>query len=141
MTLRSQSDEDSTDRLRLFYSGQAGVNIILKGALSPGAMAKVYYSTKAVFKRQLVMQWARAISNKILKVFNFDFLARHNMTTGEPVRTPKLVKIGIVENVSITDSLSATKGVYFELTEPVIIPGLKGDSGGIKLVFDEEDKD
>lgn len=87
------------------------------------------------------MQWARAICNKILKVFNFDFLARHNMTTDEPVRTPKLVKIGIVENVSITDSLSATKGVYFELTEPVIIPGLKGDSGDIKLVFDDADKD
>jgi hypothetical protein len=87
------------------------------------------------------MQWARAICNEILKVFNFDFLARHNMTTDEPVRTPKLVKIGIVENVTISDSLSATKGVYFELTEPVIIPGLKGDSDDIKLVFDDTDKD
>lgn len=87
------------------------------------------------------MQWARALCNKILKVFNFDFLVRHNLTTEEPVRTPKLVKIGIVESVGITDSLSATKGVYFELTEPVIIPGLKGDGGDIKLVFDDTDKD
>jgi hypothetical protein len=83
------------------------------------------------------MQWPRAIYNKILKVFNFDFSFRHNMTADEPKRTPKHVKVGIVENIAISDSVSATKGVYFELTEPVIIPGLKVDGGDIKLVFDD----
>ena len=44
---------------------------------------------------------------------------------------------------SISDSLSAAKGVYFELAEPDIIydiPGLKENGADIKLQFHTIDK-
>lgn len=43
--------------------------------------------------------------------------------------------------VSITDSVSATKNIYFKLTDPVNIPGLKIPGNNIELIFDETDKE
>jgi hypothetical protein len=43
--------------------------------------------------------------------------------------------------VSIRESLSATKNIYFKLTDPVSIPGLKIAGDDIQLIFDETDKD
>jgi hypothetical protein len=86
------------------------------------------------------MQWVRTICNKIHKAFIVD-LSRHDMATDEPVRAPKLVKVEVVENVPISDSVGAKKGVYYELADPVDIPGNKGNGGGIELRFDNADKD
>lgn len=43
--------------------------------------------------------------------------------------------------ISITDSVSATKNIYFKLTDPVDIPGLKVNGDDIELVFDTTNKD
>lgn len=43
--------------------------------------------------------------------------------------------------ISITDNLTAAKGVYFELIESVSIPGLKINGDNIELVFDGTDKE
>jgi len=62
------------------------------------------------------------------------------MLTEEPVRAPKLVQLGIEENIPISDSVSMVKGVYFELTDPVDIPGLKENGNDIELHFDTIEK-
>jgi hypothetical protein len=62
------------------------------------------------------------------------------MLTEEPVRAPKLVQFGIEENIPISDSVSMVKGVYFELTDPVDIPGLKENGNDIELHFDTIEK-
>jgi hypothetical protein len=62
------------------------------------------------------------------------------MLSEEPVRAPKLVQLGIEENIPISGSVSMVKGVYFELTDPVDIPGLKENGNDIELHFDTTEK-
>ncbi len=62
------------------------------------------------------------------------------MLTEESVRAPKLVQLRIEENIPISDSVSMVKGVYFELTDPVEIPGLKVNGNDIELHFDTTEK-
>jgi hypothetical protein len=50
------------------------------------------------------------------------------------------VNVNIIENVAISDSVSVVKGVYFELTDPVDISGLKKNGDDIDLRFDTKDK-
>lgn len=59
---------------------------------------------------------------------------------GNSVEARKIISRGITETISISDSIDVAKGLYFELTEPVIVPGIKKSTSSMELRFDDTDK-
>jgi hypothetical protein len=48
---------------------------------------------------------------------------------------------GIIEDIPISDSVNIVKGLYFELTGPVNIPGIKKTVNDLELCFDNSNGD
>ncbi len=54
--------------------------------------------------------------------------------------SPKLINMNISEKISISDRVDVAKGLYFELTEHLDIPGVKKSANNMELRFDGNDK-
>ncbi len=59
---------------------------------------------------------------------------------GDYVEARKIINRKNVENIAISEKLSVAKGLYFELTEPLNIPGVKKSTSKLELRFDGNDK-
>lgn len=64
-------------------------------------------------------------------------LSEHIQIDGD-VNVGKKIVVGVNEGVNVSESVHASLGLYFELTEPVSVSGIKQSSTNFELVFDSE---